>query len=61
MMSVKDTILGIGDHFLGVEAIVRHSGFTQFADGIWLGLEFASPVGRNNGSVKGLCLYHFFS
>lgn len=32
-------------------AIIRYIGPTDFAPGVWLGLELRSPKGKNDGSV----------
>ena len=32
---------------------VRFIGETEFAEGIWVGIEFEGPVGKNDGSVNG--------
>lgn len=34
--------------------IVRFIGRTQFAAGVWLGIELDQPVGKNDGSVSGI-------
>lgn len=37
----------------GELAVVRYIGFTEFADGMWLGVELRRPNGKNDGSVQG--------
>ena len=32
--------------------IVRFIGMTQFASGIWYGIQLTRPLGKNNGSVN---------
>ncbi|PWN45350.1 hypothetical protein IE81DRAFT_320084 [Ceraceosorus guamensis] len=32
---------------------IRYVGKTQFASGIWIGLQYDEPVGKNDGSVQG--------
>eukprot|EP00908_Phaeocystis_cordata_P011814 Transcript_22770.p1 GENE.Transcript_22770~~Transcript_22770.p1 ORF type:complete len:228 (-),score=10.41 Transcript_22770:736-1419(-) len=36
------------------QATVRYVGATDFAEGVWVGLELLRPVGRNDGSVHGV-------
>lgn len=33
--------------------VVRYFGSTDFASGIWVGLELPGPIGKNDGTVKG--------
>lgn len=37
-----------------LEGIVRFMGQTQFAPGIWVGIELNEPLGKNNGSINGV-------
>nr|XP_061843400.1 kinesin-like protein KIF13B [Nerophis lumbriciformis] len=37
---------------------VRYVGPTDFADGIWVGVELEVPAGRNDGSVSGKHYFH---
>lgn len=37
----------------GCACRVRFIGKTDFADGQWIGVEFKTAVGRNDGSVRG--------
>ena len=37
---------------------VRFVGETDFAEGVWIGLELERPVGRNDGSVQGVRYIH---
>jgi len=47
----------IGDHVMVAgqkNGIVRFIGRTQFAPGMWLGIELDQAVGKNDGSVSGI-------
>ncbi|VDO85803.1 unnamed protein product [Heligmosomoides polygyrus] len=46
----------IGDRVLvsgGKQGVVRFLGETEFAQGIWAGIELEQPLGKNDGSVQG--------
>jgi dynactin complex subunit len=48
--------LKIGDHVLvgGMkEGILRFLGTTEFAKGVWAGVELPEPLGKNDGAVSG--------
>lgn len=38
--------------------IVRFIGMTQFASGIWYGIELNRPFGKNDGSIQGVRYFH---
>ena len=46
----------IGDKVIvgGKKGVVRYIGPTQFAKGMWTGVELDSPGGKNNGNVEGI-------
>ncbi|XP_078346704.1 CAP-Gly domain-containing linker protein 3-like isoform X2 [Oculina patagonica] len=55
----SDDALGfqIGDNVMVAgqkNGVVRFIGRTQFATGMWLGIELDQPVGKNDGSVSGV-------
>ncbi|KAL3234545.1 hypothetical protein RNJ44_03307 [Nakaseomyces bracarensis] len=52
MVSVGDAV-----HVNGNEARVKFIGETSFASGIWYGVEFEEPIGKNNGSVEGIAYF----
>ena len=43
--------------YKGLRACVRYVGETQFAEGVWLGLELPEGQGKNNGSMKGVAYF----
>ena len=48
--------LKIGDQVLvgGVkEGVLRFLGTTEFAKGIWVGVELPEPMGKNDGAISG--------
>jgi dynactin 1 len=47
--SIVDISLGRG--------VVRFCGTTSFAIGKWVGIELSEPVGKNDGSVKGVSYF----
>ncbi|KAG5420688.1 NIP100 [Candida metapsilosis] len=46
----------IGDYVKvkGVPGIIRFIGNTEFAPGVWFGVELEKAIGKNDGSVKGV-------
>jgi dynactin 1 len=37
--------------------VVRFCGATNFAPGKWVGIELSEPVGKNDGSVRGVAYF----
>ncbi|KAH8857664.1 CAP-Gly domain-containing linker protein 4 [Schistosoma japonicum] len=53
----RNHLFQIGDRVLVAgqrKGILRFIGQTQFAPGIWYGVELEQPVGKNNGSINGI-------
>jgi dynactin 1 len=46
----------VGDHVdvNGQHAVVRFVGQTEFQTGDWIGVEYDTPTGKNNGTVQGI-------
>jgi hypothetical protein len=59
--SSEDMCLNVGDHIAlrqgGQPGYVRYIGPTQFATGLWVGVELDEAVGKNNGSVNGVAYF----
>ncbi|KAK6018093.1 CAP-Gly domain protein, partial [Ostertagia ostertagi] len=49
MFDIDDRVVVSG----GKQGIVRFIGETEFAQGIWAGIELEQPLGKNDGSVQG--------
>lgn len=56
MASADIPIGAIVDISLG-RGVVRFCGTTSFAVGKWVGIELSEPVGKNDGSVKGVAYF----
>lgn len=37
--------------------VVRFYGTTSFSSGKWVGIELSGPIGKNDGSVKGVSYF----
>ncbi|KAI5948911.1 NIP100 [Candida theae] len=50
----------IGDHVKvkGELGVIKYIGDTEFAPGTWFGVELERPIGKNDGSVKGVRYFH---
>ncbi|XP_055936786.1 dynactin subunit 1-like [Argiope bruennichi] len=48
---INDKVTIVGKNCIGTIAFI---GNTHFSDGLWLGIIFDQPVGRNNGSYEGI-------
>ncbi|KAL2265200.1 hypothetical protein VTJ83DRAFT_6300 [Remersonia thermophila] len=49
--------LAVGQHVLlndGRAGTIRFAGATQFAPGLWIGVELAEATGKNDGAVQGI-------
>ena len=57
MASAIDIPIGsLVDISLG-RGVVRFCGTTSFSSGKWVGIELSEPVGKNDGSVKGVAYF----
>lgn len=52
--------LKVGDRVVVVNKLgtLRYCGTTEFAPGIWAGVELDTPDGKNDGTVKGMRYFH---
>ena len=60
-LAAKRQQLQIGDHVVvggAKQGILRYLGPTEFATGVWAGVELHEPVGKNDGSVAGKRCVH---
>ena len=53
-MQVNDTVMVTTLNHARYRGVVRFVGATQFATGVWYGVELDNADGRNNGSVQGV-------
>uniref|UniRef100_A0A669CPC4 Kinesin family member 13B n=1 Tax=Oreochromis niloticus TaxID=8128 RepID=A0A669CPC4_ORENI len=52
---IEGAYVTVGNNKAGT---VRYIGVTQFAEGVWVGVELDTPIGKNDGSVGGQRYFH---
>lgn len=61
-LKIYENIIKIYEYFLPSNTylntfqsgILRYCGPTEFASGVWAGIELEEPAGKNDGSVSGI-------